>query len=43
MRSNSASDFCLEQKMSKNKVYTHVSLFSGAGWLDELLGILNDK
>ena len=34
MRSNSASDFCLEQKMSKNKVYTHVSLFSGAGGLD---------
>jgi hypothetical protein len=43
MRSNSASDFCLEQKMNKSKIYTHVSLFSGVGWLDELLGILNDK
>lgn len=29
--------------MSKNKIYTHVSLFSGAGGFDELLGILNDK
>lgn len=43
MRSNSASDFGLEKKMSKNKIYTHISLFSGAGRLDELLGILNDK
>ena len=43
MQSNSASDFCLEQKMSKNKIYTHVSLFPGAGGLDELLWILNDK
>ena len=29
--------------MGKNKIYTHVSLFSGVGGLDELLGILNDK
>lgn len=29
--------------MNKNKIYTHVSLFSGVGELDELLGILNDK
>lgn len=43
MRSNSASYFCLEQKMSKNEIYTHVSLFSGLGGLDELLEILNDK
>lgn len=43
MRSNFASDFGLKQKMSKSKIYTHVSLFSGAGWLDELLEILNDK
>lgn len=29
--------------MSKNKIYKHVSLFPGAGGLDELLWILNDK
>lgn len=29
--------------MSKNKIYTHVSLFSSAGGLDELLAILDDK
>ncbi len=29
--------------MSKNEIYTHVSLFSGLGGLDELLEILNDK
>lgn len=29
--------------MNKNKIYTYVSLFSGVGGLDELLGILNDK
>lgn len=29
--------------MSKNKIYTHVSLFPGAGGLDELLAILNNK
>lgn len=29
--------------MNKNKIYTHVSLFSGVGGLDELLAILNDK
>ena len=40
MRSNSASDFCLEQKMNKNKIYTHVSLFPSVGGLDELLAIL---
>lgn len=42
MRSNSASDFGLEKKISKNKIYTHVSLFSGVGGLNELLAILND-
>lgn len=43
MRSNSASDFGLEKKISKNKIYTHVSLFFGVGGLNELLAILNDK
>lgn len=43
MRSNFASDFGLKKKMSKNKIYTHISLFSGTGWSDELLEILNDK
>lgn len=33
MRSNSASDFGLEKKMSKSKIYPYVSLFSGVGWI----------
>ena len=42
MRSNSASDFGLKQKMSKNKIYTHISLFSGAGRLDEFYTTIED-